>query len=327
MSQEVSVAVLALGGYGNTYLRAMFAEGNAHNVKFVAGIDPNPVTCRFLDEFEARGIPIYPSLEAFYAEQTADLVVMSPPIPLHRPLTEYALAKGSCVLCEKPVTATVQDARAMLDADRASEKFVGIGYQWSYSPVIQALKQDVMGGVLGRPLRLKTKTFWPRRAGYYNRNNWSAKIKSARGDWILDSPVHNATAHYLHNCFFVLGESLSASAWPVDVQAELYRANDIENYDTAALRAHTAEGVEILFYTTHAVYNNIGPIFRYEFENAVVDYAAYVGPIVAHFADGRVKDYGDPFAGQADKLWAAVDAVRTGAELACGIETAMPEVV
>lgn len=327
MSQEVSVAVLALGGYGNVYLGAMFAEGEAHNVKFVAGIDPNPATCRFLGEFEARGIPIYPSLEAFYAEQTADLMVMSPPIHLHRPLTEAALAHGANVLCEKPLTATVQDARAMLHAERASGKFVGIGYQWSYSPVIQALKQDVMDGVLGRPLRLKTKTFWPRRADYYKRNNWAAKVKSASGAWILDSPAHNATAHYLHNCFFVLGASLAASAWPVDVQAELYRANAIENYDTAAIRAHTSAGVEILFYTTHAVPNNIGPIFRYEFENAVVEYTAYAGPIVARFADGRVKDYGDPFAGQADKLWAAVDAVRTGASLPCGIETAIPQVV
>ena len=327
MNKTVSVAVLALGGYGNVYLGALFAEGDAHNVEFVAGIDPHPATCRYLDEFAARGIPIYPSLEAFYADSRADLVVMSPPIHLHAPLTQAALAHGSHVLCEKPLTATVQEARAMLDAERAAGKFVGVGYQWSYSPVIQALKRDVLDGTLGRPLRLRTKVFWPRPASYYRRNDWAAKRTSADGRWILDGPAHNATAHYLHNCFYILGGTRKTSAWPVDVQAELYRANAVENYDTAAIRCHTAEGVEILFYTAHPVANNVGPIFSYEFERAVVEYTAHQGPIVARFADGRVKEYGDPFAGQVDKLWHAVDAVRTGAPLACGIEGATPQVL
>ena len=294
MNKTVSVAVLALGGYGNVYLGALFAEGDAHGVRLVAGIDPHPATCRYLDEFAARGIPIYPSLEAFYADSRADLVVMSPPIHLHAPLTQAALAHGSHVLCEKPLTATVQEARAMLDAERAAGKFVGVGYQWSYSPV---------------------------------RNNWAAKRTSADGRWILDGPAHNATAHYLHNCFYILGGTRKTSAWPVDVQAELYRANAVENYDTAAIRCHTAEGVEILFYTAHPVANNVGPIFSYEFERAVVEYTAHQGPIVARFADGRVKEYGDPFAGQVDKLWHAVDAVRMGAPLACGIEGATPQVL
>jgi hypothetical protein len=164
---------------------------------------------------------------------------------------------------------------------------------------------------------------WPRPQSYYHRNTWAAKLKTAGGSWVLDSPVNNATAHYLHNCFYVLGETRETSARPVDVQAELYRANDIENYDTAALRCHTEDGVEILFYTAHPVNENIGPVFSYEFEDAVVEYAAYNAPIVARFRDGRVKDYGDPFADEGKKLWDAIEASRTRAPLACSISAAM----
>jgi len=227
------------------------------------------------------------------------------------------------VLCEKPVTATIQDALQMAAAEAASEGSVGIGYQWSFSGTIQALKADVMAGMLGRPLRLRTKVLWPRPQSYYHRNNWAAKLKTASGSWVLDSPVNNATAHYLHNCFYVLGEKRETSARPVEVQAELYRANDIENYDTAAVRCHTEDGVEILFYTAHPVNQNIGPVLTYEFENAVVEYAAYDALMVAHFRDGRVKDYGNPFANQDKKLWDAIDAVRSGAPLACSISAAM----
>ncbi len=326
--KEVTVAMVALGGYGNSYLVELFNASAEHNARFVAGIDPNPVTCRFLDTFKETGVPIYPDLDSFYAASSADLVVLSPPIHLHLPFVQKALAHGSHVLCEKPVTATVQEAWKMVEAQRASGKLVGIGYQWSFSPAIQALKRDVMDGVLRRPLRLRTKVFWPRGDSYYGRNTWAAKLRAPNGAWILDSPAHNATAHYLHNCFYILGETRETSAWPVDVQAELYRANPIENYDTAAIRCHTSEGVEILFYTAHPVPNVVGPIFSYEFENAEVTYEAYSESMLAHFHDGSVKDYDNPYEGQIEnKLWQAVEAVRTGAPLACSIEAAIPEVL
>jgi predicted dehydrogenase len=319
--RDVKVAMVALGGYGNFYLEHLFAD-YATGYELVAGIDPNPVRCRYLDQFEERDIPIYPNLDAFYAEEDADLVIIAAPIHLHAPFTCTALAHGSNVLCEKPIAATIQDVATMAEAEAAHDGFVAIGYQWSFADAIQAFKQDIIAGKLGQPLRFRTKVLWPRAHSYYHRNSWAAQIKTAGGRYVLDSPVNNATAHYLHNCFYVLGATRESSARPVDVQAELYRANDIENYDTAALRSHTEGGVEILFYTAHPVPESVGPDLAYEFEDAVVEFEAWEGPLVARFKDGRVKDYGNPFAGEAQKLWQCIDAVRTGAKPACGIEAA-----
>lgn len=320
--KDVSIAMVALGGYGNFYLERLFRDYEDQSFRLVAGIDPNPVGCRYLDQFEAHAVPIYPDLSSFYAEQEADLVIIAAPIHLHKPFTLNALAHGSNVLCEKPVTATIQDALEMAEAEARYDGFVAIGYQWSYAAAIQALKKDILSGKLGKPQRLVTKVLWPRPLSYYNRNAWAARLRAPDGSWILDSPANNATAHYLHNCFFVLGSDLKSSARPVDVEAELYRANDIENYDTAAIRTHTEEGTEILFYTAHPVDENIGPTLRYEFEHAVVEYEDRGGNLIAVFEDGESKNYGDPFADEDNKLWQAIDAVRTGATPACGIEAA-----
>ena len=160
-----------------------------------------------------------------------------------------------------------------------------------------------------------------------DRNTWAGRRKANNGNWVLDSPAHNATGHYLHNCFYVLGDSRETSAWPVDVQAELYRANPVENFDTAAIRAHTRDGVEILFYTAHPVPNNIGPVLRYEFEHAIVEYDDRGSHLLARFHNGHVKDYGSPFTNGPGKLWQAVNAVRTGEPLACDIQAAMPQVL
>ncbi|MGC9347068.1 MAG: Gfo/Idh/MocA family protein [Anaerolineae bacterium] len=320
--QEVTVALVALGGYGNFYLERLFGDDRTHGFRFVAGVDPNPVGCRYLDAFRDQDVPIYPDLESFYASNQADLVVIAAPIHLHAPFTCTALSHGSSVLCEKPIAPTIQDARRMREVEAASDGFVGIGYQWSFSDAIQELKTDILEGVLGAPQRLRTKVLWPRPLSYYHRNNWAAHLKAPNGAWVLDSPANNATAHYLHNCFYVLGPTRESSARPVGVQAELYRANEIENYDTAAIRSTTEEGVEILFYTSHPVGESVGPDLVYEFEDAVVTFEAWEGPLIATFEDGRVKDYGNPFEDDAQKLWDAIDAVRTGAPLACGIDAA-----
>ncbi|MBN2002783.1 MAG: Gfo/Idh/MocA family oxidoreductase [Anaerolineae bacterium] len=330
MEKEVTVALVGLGGYGNFYLRSLFQGAAEHNMRLVAGIDPNPIACQHLADLESAHIPIYPDLQHFYADNTADLVMVVAPIHLHLPFTLTALEHGSHVLCEKPLTGTIQDAYRMLEAADKSPNFVAIGYQWSFARAIQNLKQDVLSGVLGRPLCLRTKVLWPRAASYYVRNGWAAKLKASNGTWILDSPAQNATAHYLHNCFYILGETRETSAWPVDVQAELYRANPIENYDTAAIRCHTADGAEILFYTAHPVPNNIGPVLRYEFEHAVVEYMHRGDQFVARFHDGRVKSYGNPYNDDTDKLWQAADAVRQGRDAAppaCGVLATIPHIL
>ena len=325
--EDIKIALVALGGYGNFYLEHLFNNTNTDGIKFVAGIDPAPTDCRYLEKFEYHKIPIYPDLESFYIHSTADLVIIAAPIHLHKPFTLTALSHGSSVLCEKPVTARIQDADAMRIAEMNSPGFVGIGYQWSFSPAIQNLKNDIIRGVLGKPLRFKTKILWPRTASYYGRNKWAGCIKTETGEWVLDSPVNNATAHYLHNCFYVLGATRESSANLVDVQAELYRANPIQNYDTAAIRCHTDNGVEILFYTAHPVPNNIGPILNYEFEKANVKFGPSDSRLCAYFHNGQVIDYGNPSENDAGKLWQAIESVRTGEKLACGLQAARTHIL
>jgi len=139
-------------------------------------------------------------------------------------------------------------------------KSVAIGYQWSFSEAIQKLKHDVMQLSLGKAKRLKTLVLWPRDEAYFARNRWAGAIKDAKGNPVLDSPVNNACAHYLHNMLYVLGHCVDRSAQPRRVTAELYRAQPIQNYDTAAIRVITLDGTELLFIVSHSTAIQRGPI-------------------------------------------------------------------
>ena len=325
-SREVSIVLVAIGGYAERYVRLLLDAPADRNVRLVGAVDPTADRQAMANELKARGVPIYDDLASFYTDHSADLAVIASPIHMHAPQTCEALSAGSHVLCEKPLTATIQDAHKMAAAQRAAGKFVAVGYQWSFSPAIQALKRDILAGELGRPIRLRTLVLWPRRRSYYQRNDWAGAMKSADGQWVLDSPANNATAHFLHNMFYVLGDSVRTSASPADVQAELYRVNDIANYDTAAIRCRTDAGAEVLYYTTHAANVERGPVFCYEFENATVVYDGDADKnIVARFTDGHEQAYGDPGADNMAKLFRAVDCVRSGNEPLCTIAAATPQ--
>jgi len=57
-------------------------------------------------------------MENFYNEHEADLAIISTPPFLHCKQSVYALSKGSYVLCEKPIAPTVEDAEAMIEAEK-----------------------------------------------------------------------------------------------------------------------------------------------------------------------------------------------------------------
>ena len=102
----------------------------------------------------------------------------------------------------------------MQKASDESQGFCAVGFQWSFSKAIQNLKKDILNGRWGTAKRLKTLIAWPRTHDYYQRNSWVGALKNDQGAWILDSPVSNATAHFLHNCWYILGDSPDSVPFP-----------------------------------------------------------------------------------------------------------------
>lgn len=319
----VRVALVGLGGYGNGYVDAILDHGSAVGIELAGAIDPAPDGCRRRMEVAAITGVIDPDLETFYKRERADLVVVSAPIHLHAPFTVTALDHGSSVLCEKPVAGSREDALRMLQALHRAQSaanssgrqppILAIGYQWSFAAPIVRLKKQIAQGRFGTPLSLRTLVFWPRRRSYYARNSWAGKVRLPDGSWIHDSPVNNATAHYLHNMLFLLPE---ADAIPRTVTAELYRANQIESYDTAALRVETSGGAQLTFLTSHAVPAQTGPVIHYQFSDAEI-YCTAPGSFFCRRPDGTVEELGSPDASHLEKLSRMAEAIGSGGQSPC----------
>lgn len=328
--QPISLLMVGVGGYAGVYLKELFQNPRGSRFTVVGAVDPYASASPWYAELQARNIPIYDTVEAFYAEHTAQMAIVVTPIYLHAQQAEYCMAHGSDVLCEKPLCASLADAAAMIAARDRTGRKLAVGFQWSFSAAILALKQDILAGRFGKLRRLRTIVFFPRNLDYYHRGSgWAGKRYAKNGAPLLDSVTANATAHYLHNLLFLTGPQLDRAAQPAEFSAEIYRANPIEMFDTCAMRVRTPDGAELLYYATHAVPMNecYGPIFTVEGEagTAAMGYDANGREtLTADFADGTHKDYGEPDADNIRKLHVFADAVANNAPLPCVAETALP---
>src|SRR5437763_1310063 len=107
MSEQISIALVGIGGYGNNFVTALLDAPKSRDFRFAGTIDPSPTSCRRLGDLKARKIPLYATLDAFYAADRADLVIISSPLQYHAAQTCLAMEQGSHVLCEKPLCVTI----------------------------------------------------------------------------------------------------------------------------------------------------------------------------------------------------------------------------
>ncbi len=319
----MKILLVGAGGYAALYVDLLL-KGRIPDADLEGIVEPYMERCVFRDKVFAAKVPVYATIGEFYSRHSAELAVISTPPFLHREQCIEALSHDSNVLCEKPVAPTVEEAWEMLAAEERYGRFIAVGYQWYFSDAIQSLKQDVLDGLLGKPISLKTAISWPRDRAYYQRGGgWGGKI-TYKDRPVFDSVASNACAHFLHNMLFLLGERMDVSARVDSFEAECYRANDIESFDTCSI-AMKAGGASLYFAATHAADRNRDPEFVYRFERAVVTFtqSEHTG-ITAVFDDGSVKNYGDPFADDFKKLADCIAAVREGRRPICTVATALP---
>ena len=173
----MKLLLVGCGGYARLYVDALL-ECTDSDVDWVGVVDPYFEGSVAKDKILAARIPVYNDMDAFFAENSADLVLIATPPFLHCEQSLTALSHGAAVMCEKPIAPTLAEAERMLDAERQYGKFIGVGYQWSYASEIWALKRDILDGVLGRPLGMKTLISWPRNRAYYARGGgWGGRVE------------------------------------------------------------------------------------------------------------------------------------------------------
>ncbi len=268
------VGLIGVSGYGGIHLRALqrlHAEGLVRlAVATVINPDEVPEKCRGLEEMGCRLYSDYREMLRSEAGKM-DLCCIPTGIAWHSNMTIAALEAGCHVLVEKPAAATVQEVDKMIRVKNSVGRMVAVGFQYMYDRTYSALKRRVADGEIGSLRQIRVKASWPRSSAYYTRNEWAGRLAS--GDrWILDSPANNALAHFLMAALHLAGPTLHQATTPLSMEAELYRAQEIESFDTISARIHTDSGADILFAATHSSSIREDPVIDLLGETGVISW-------------------------------------------------------
>lgn len=273
----IRFGLAGLGGYASYICDTLLdsQRGRHRPAELIAVCDPQSE--RFparVESLQKRGVKIFNRFDDLLS-QDIDALWLPLPIDLHRSFTETALSAGKAILCEKPAAGCVDDVDAMIRARDRARLPVAIGFQDIYEPANVLLKQRLVSGEFGKVVSIQVIGCWPRSDAYFSRNDWAGRLQR-NGVWIMDSPAVNAMAHFLHLALFFAGTTMQESQSPVEVAAELYRANRIENYDTCSLRLKLPGDIPLHLVFTHACGQTVEPRILIETEQAKIKFVSGV---------------------------------------------------
>lgn len=200
-------------------------------------------------KFATRGVRVFDDYRTMLAacHQDLDLVVVPTPIQLHADMHAAAAAFGLPCYLEKPATLDHAELERMIALDARLPKASLVGFNFIIENARLALKERILAGEFG-PVQGATLTaLWPRPSSYFQRNAWAGRL--VVGDqFIVDSCLGNALAHFVHNVLFWAGAGkLFSWAQLAAVRAELYRAHPIEASDTLFVEADTTNAIALRF--------------------------------------------------------------------------------
>jgi predicted dehydrogenase len=104
---------------------------------------------------------VYPSYEEMAAREAAlpaderiDFVAIVTPNFLHAPVATAFLKAGFHVVCDKPMTLTLKEARALRETVRQSGKVFALTHNYTGYPMVKEARELVRGGKLGKILKV-----------------------------------------------------------------------------------------------------------------------------------------------------------------------------
>ena len=185
--------------------------------------------------------------------QNLDFVDISTPPCDHAEIAHAALEAGLHVLCEKPLTPTLEEARSLLKQAQESKRVLFPCHNYKHAPVVKAIQEIIQSGKIGKIRSITLNTYRNTHAKGVPewKTHWRREKKLSGGGIAMD---HGSHTFYL--TFAWMGAyPLSVTSKMTTLEPHLY---DTEDNFTAVLSfpqglAHThlswTAGVRKVIYT------------------------------------------------------------------------------
>lgn len=191
------VAIMGLGSYGTRVAKAMVACKRAKLVGLISGT-PSKIT-KWQAEFN---IPVkncynYENFDDIKDNPDIDAVYIITPNGLHCEQAIRVAKAGKHVICEKPMGVNAKEGQAMVDACKASNVKLLIGYRMHFEPKTVEVIRMRKAGEFGQP------KFFQGQSGFVigNPNQWRLNKELSGGGAMMDIGIYS-----INGARYMLGE-------------------------------------------------------------------------------------------------------------------------
>lgn len=178
-NDRIQIGLMGAGGRG-TYVTRMAQEHGGAAVVAAADIYPPRFANlrKALTGSDTGGPAIHQDFRALLERKDVDAVVIGSPDHWHVPMTIAAVQAGKDVYVEKPLTHSIEEGQAVIDAVERSGRIVQVGYQQRSYPHIWQAKELIAAGGIGKVTQVLT--WWNQN---YNRRQTPPEIDASQLDW------------------------------------------------------------------------------------------------------------------------------------------------
>lgn len=253
MSRKLNVAVVGLG-IGAKHLEAyaeLTSQFTLQSVCDLAEAKAKVAAAKFNAKAETKfsDLLTMPGL---------DIIDICTPPDQHRAMIEQALAAGLHVICEKPITGSLNDLDAIEKAAAKATGTLSPVFQYRFGNGLQKLKLLQENGLCGIPYLATVETSWRRDADYYD-IKWRGKWATELGGCCLTQAIH---AHDMLS--YVMGPVKTVFARVATL------VNPVEVEDCAAISIQMANGALATLAVTLGAAEELSRI-RFMFQHLTVE--------------------------------------------------------
>ncbi|MHB1294886.1 MAG: Gfo/Idh/MocA family protein [Anaerolineae bacterium] len=209
----------------------------AQNASIAMLMDSRPEVLSDLSELYTA--PTTTNVADVFANPHVDAVYVATPHALHAALGIRAAEAGKHVLMEKPITTTLADADALIQACRANGVKLGVAFYGQVDAGLAAARDLVRAGMLGDIISVRIDALGDKPAHYWTsgysqrvKTDWRQRKDQAGGGVLIMNAIHD-----LNTMRWVTGLEVTR------VYAEMDTfATDVEVEDTAAAVLRLSNG-------------------------------------------------------------------------------------
>jgi predicted dehydrogenase len=245
----------ALAGFGFISARGHAPSYLADNLVEIAAVADLSEDQRRVARTLFPNARIYGAADEMIAAEhpRLDFVDIATPPRDHARIAHQALDRGLHVLCEKPLAATAEEGRAMLDHARAARRVIYPCHNYKHAPIIKLVREALQSGAIGQVNLVTLQTF---------RNTHAKGVAGWRPDWRRDRSYAGggiAMDHGSHT-FYLAFEWMGSYPTAISAHASTHGPYDTEDnfnctmsFPTGSASAHLTwtSGMRKVLYTIH----------------------------------------------------------------------------